>query len=56
MSPVSTRHQRDWARALAIGNVMAETMDLGYLYTKANWRRDGAFVDELDRLLAGEAL
>ncbi len=55
-SGVDTRHQRDWARALAMASVMEEHLDLGYLYGKAHWRLDGRFVDWLDKLLAGEPL
>jgi hypothetical protein len=55
-SAVATRHQRDWARALAIANVLGGDLDLGYLYTKTHERLEGRFVDDLDRLLAGEPL
>lgn len=55
-SGVDTKHQRDWARALAIAQVMAEHLDLGYLFTKAHWWREGAYVDALERLLRGEPL
>lgn len=53
---VITRHPRDWGHALVIANVLGADLDLGYLYTKAHWRRDGRFVDDLDRLLAGKPL
>jgi hypothetical protein len=55
-SAVATRHQRDWARALAIANVLGSDLDLGYLYAKAHDRRDGRFVDDVDRLRAGKPL
>jgi hypothetical protein len=55
-SAVATRHQRDWARALAIANVLGGDLDLGYLYTKTHERLEGRFVDDLDRLLVGEPL
>jgi hypothetical protein len=55
-SAVVTHHQRDWARALAIAEVLGGDLDLGYLYGKAHQRRAGEFVDDLDRLLAGEPL
>lgn len=55
-SAAATRHQRDWARALAIAEVLGKDLDLGYLYGKAHARREGEFVDDLDRLLAGETL
>ncbi len=55
-SAVDTRHQRDWARALAIVEVMVDHLDLGYLYTKAHRRRDGAYVEALGRVLAGKPL
>lgn len=53
---MATHYQRDWARALAIAQVLGEDLDLGYLYGKAEDRREGEFVDDLDRLLAGEPL
>lgn len=55
-SAVSTHHQRDWARALAIAEVLGDDLDLSYLYSKANDRRSGEFLAKLDRLLAGEPL
>lgn len=55
-SGVDTRHQRDWARALAIASTMEDQLDLGYLFTKAHWRREGAYVEPLERLLVGEPL
>lgn len=55
-SGVDTRHQRDWTRALAIAAAMEDQLDLGYLFTKAHWRRDGSYVEPLERLLAGEPL
>lgn len=55
-SGVDTRHQRDWTRALAIASAMGEHLDLGYLFTKAHWRRDGDYVEPLERVLAGEPL
>lgn len=55
-SAVDTRHQRDWARALAIATVMGPDLDLNYLYSKAHWRRDGGYVEWVDRCLKGEAL
>ncbi len=51
-----TRHPRDWARALAVGAVMGDDLDLGYLFTKAQWRMDAAFVGPLERVLRGEPL
>jgi hypothetical protein len=51
-----TRHQRDWARALAVAAVMGEHLDLGYLFSKAHWRIDGMFVEPLERVLRGEPL
>jgi hypothetical protein len=55
-SAVSTHHQRDWARTLAIAEVLGDGLDLGYLYSKAHDRRSGEFLAKLDRLLAGEPL
>jgi hypothetical protein len=55
-SAVSTHHQRDWARALSIAEVLGYDLDLGYLYSKAHDRRSGEFVANLDQLLAGEPL
>lgn len=55
-SGVDTRHQRDWTRALAIAQAMEAQLDLGYLVSKAHWRREGAYVEPLERLLAGQPL
>lgn len=55
-SAVITRHQRDWARAMAIAQAMEGRLDLGYLVGKAHWRQAGQFVEPLERVLAGEPL
>lgn len=51
-----TKHQRDWARALAIAAVFEDALDLGYLFTKAHWRQAGIFVPALEKVLRGEPL
>lgn len=51
-----TRHPRDWARALAVAAVMGEHLDLGYLFSKAEWRMEGSLVKPLEKVLRGEPL
>lgn len=51
-----TRHPQDWARALAVAAVMDEDLDLDYLFSKAHWRMDGAFVAPLEQVLRGEPM